>query len=80
MVAQQTEDSCPSCDDCNEENEANGETEEKQKEKEEKDETTNNRSEGLSYDYSRLITNKFRDAIYFFSDIAHELESPPPEV
>lgn len=78
MVVQQTENPSSPCDDCNEENEAKGETEEEQKE--EKDETTNNHSDDLSYDYSRLITNKFRDAFYLLSDIAHELESPPPEV
>jgi len=80
VVAQQTENPDSPCDDCNEENEAKGETEEEQKEKEEKDETTNNRSDDLLYNYSRLITNKFRDAVYLLSDIAHELESPPPEV
>lgn len=82
VATQQTEDPNSACGDCNEEdNEAKNETEEdKKEEKREKDENTNEYSDDLLNDYSRLVTNKFRDAIYPLSDIAHELESPPPEV
>ncbi len=83
IVAQQTEDpnSTTSDNSNEEESEAKNETEEdKKEEKREKDENTNEYPNDLLNDYSRLITNKFRDAIYPLSDIAHELESPPPEI
>lgn len=70
---------CTDCDE-NEGEEGAEEKEEKKEEKKEKDEDQNTIQKNLLRAGSRLAQNKFRDALFFYSDIAHELESPPPEV
>lgn len=64
-------------EDCEQEDsESKGEKEEETKKQ---DENKDSDSETLSHICSRLTKNIFRDALYYLSDIAHELESPPPE-
>jgi len=69
------------CKDCDEEDsESTGEKEEdKKEEKKEKDENTNDDPDSLLNAFSRLTKDIIRAALRSPSDIAHELESPPPE-
>lgn len=67
------------CDDSEEEGEKKNEEGGKE-ENEKKDENRNNCPQHLLYSYSAIAKNAFRDAFYLLSDIAHELETPPPEV
>lgn len=73
---------CKDCDQEDSENEGNQkeEKEEKKDEKKEKDENKNDNPDALLNAHSELSKNKFRDAFHLLSDVARELESPPPEV
>lgn len=62
--------------DCENSKEKEDEQKEEQKEK---DENKNDDPESLLEAATWLAKNKFRDAFYQLADIAHELESPPPE-
>lgn len=66
-----------SCEDCGENEE---EKEEKKEEKKEKDDENKLAPDNLLNANSLLTKNKFHDALTPLSAIAHDLESPPPEV
>ncbi len=70
---------CEACDEKDSEGKSEKE-EEKKEEKKEKDENKNDKTDTLLNGLSRLAKIKFRDAILPLSCIAHELETPPPEV
>jgi hypothetical protein len=67
------------CKDCDEEDSESKSEKEKEEEKKEKDENTNDDPDALLNDFSRRTKNIIRATLRSPSDIAHELESPPPE-
>lgn len=70
-------------EDCNENDEEEGEAQEEKSEDEKKvkDENKNaDPGDDLLNRFSLLAKTKFRDALASHASIAHELESPPPEV
>lgn len=71
------------CEESEEGEEGNKEKEEKQEEKEEKKEKDDENKlspDDFSYAGTLLAKNKFSDALDPLSAIAHDLESPPPEI
>jgi hypothetical protein len=69
------------CADCEENEEGKKEREEEKKEeKKEKDDDNKLAPDDLLNAGSLLIQNKFHDVLAPLSAIAHDLESPPPEV
>lgn len=68
-------------EDCEGDNENKEEKEEEKKEDtKEKDNDKNDKPENLLDAYSNLSKQLFHDARSPLSDIAHELETPPPEI
>lgn len=62
-------------------NESKSEKEEESKEETKgEDKNKSNDFENIMLAHLKLAKNKFSSASYFLSDIAHELETPPPEV
>lgn len=69
------------CEDCEEDEEGKNEKEEEKKEeKREKDDDNKLTPDDLLNAGSLMTQSKFRDALAPLSAIAHDLESPPPEI
>ncbi len=64
-------------EDCEKDDESN---EEQKEETKKKDDKNNHKLDYLSNVYLSLTKKKFRDALSPLSDIAHDLEYPPPEM